>query len=225
MGCHLLRWALPLRRADMSDQVAAALHTAVGTLAAWAAWANHDACRPAAARTLHTIALHAATYADHPDLRAHVLADIAACHNHSGHPGDALHTLRLGDGDERVHPAVQCMLHAVRARTYATLGEPDRCLRETTRAEYVAATVDPHAVPGWLDGWHPAHLQAVLGQAHADLAQTSDDPTGLDRAHEALTLAAERLTWAEHLATDLRSSRVNRDLATPGTGSQTEPNT
>ena len=193
MGCHLLRWALPLCRAQMPDPVATALHAAVGTLAAWTAWAAHDACQHPAARTLFTIALQAASYADQPDLRAHVLADIAANHNHHGHFAEALHAVRLGDGDERVHPAVQAMLHGVRARIYASLNESHHCRREIARAQAAAATVDPYDVPGWLDGWQPAHVQAVLGHAYADLAQTSHDPADLDRAHDTLTTAAEHL--------------------------------
>ena len=245
MGCHLLRWAIRLCGASMSEHDARRWHAAVGTLAAWTAWAAHDACQPAAARTLFTIALDASVHADEPDLRTHVLVDVAAHHNHHGHPEHALHALRLGDGDERVHPAVQAILHAVRARTYAALGEPDRCHREITRAEQLAATVDPHDVPGWLDGWQPAHLTAVAGHAHADLALHTGNPDHLDRAHRTLTHAAEHLTpvrpraaalalthlarahqaygdtdqatrlttRAEHLATDLRSGRVDRDLA------------
>jgi transcriptional regulator with XRE-family HTH domain len=245
MGCHLLRWAIRLCGASMSEHVTRRWHAAVGTLAASTAWAAHDACQPAAARTLFTIALDAAVHADEPDLRANVLADIAAHHNHAGHPADALHALRLGDGDERVHPAIQAILHAVRARTYATLAEPARCHREITRAEHLAATVDSSSVPGWLDGWQPAHVQAMLGHAYADLTHGSGDPADLDRAQQHLSTAAGHLaavrpraaalalthlarthrrcgdpdeaarltTRAEHLATDLRSSRVNRDLA------------
>jgi transcriptional regulator with XRE-family HTH domain len=245
MGCHLLRWAIRLCTVGMSEQTSRRLHTAVGTLAACAAWAAHDAHQPTTARTLFSLALDAAVHADQPDLRAHVLADIAAHYNHHAHPAAALHAVRLGDGDERVHPAVQCMLHGVRARTYATVDEPDRCHREIAHAEHLAATVDPYGVPGWLGGWQPAHLQALLGHARADLAQASGAPADVDRAHEHLSTAAEQLTsvrpraaalclthlarlhhtcgdldqaaklvvQTEHLAIDLRSTRLNRDLA------------
>jgi transcriptional regulator with XRE-family HTH domain len=245
MGCHLLRWALPLRSVAMTEPTARRLHAAIGTLAATSAWAAHDACRHRTARTLFTIALDAAVHADAPDLRAHVLADIAAHHNQAGHPADALHAVRLGDGDERVHPAVQCMLHGVRARAYAALDEPDRCDREITRVESLAAGVDPDGVPGWLGGWQHAHVRAVVGHAYAELAHVSGDPANLERAHERLIPAAAQLAGvrpraaalalthlarlhrtsgdadqvaeltarAGHLATDLRSTRVDRDLS------------
>jgi hypothetical protein len=229
-------------------------HTAVATLAMWGAWSAHDACQRPAARALAILALDAAACADEPDLRAHVLADIAAQHNHAGHPDDALRTLRLAGGDERTHPAIQTMLHGVRARAHAALGEPDRCHREIRLVEDAAAVVDPDAVPGWLGGWQPAHVEALCGHAHADLARATGDPSHLDRAHQALTTAAAHLTpvrpraaalclthlarthhkcgdpdqattlagQARHLATDLRSTRLNRDLATlaPATGDE-----
>jgi hypothetical protein len=254
MAGQLLRWAVGLRTAAMTEQVRRRWHVALATLATWAAWSAHDACQRPAARALAVLALDAALRADEPDLRAHVLADIAAQHNHHGHPADALHTLRLADGDERTHPAIQAMLHGVRARAHAALGERDRCEREVARAGDLTSDVDPGAVPGWLGGWQPAHVRAVSGHAYAGLARKSGDPDDLDRAHEALIHAAERLNdlrpraaalclthlahahlacgdpdraaslagKAEHLATDLRSTRVDRDLAAlrAGTGAE-----
>jgi transcriptional regulator with XRE-family HTH domain len=254
MAGQLLRWAAGLRAASMTAPVRHRWHTAVATLAMWGAWSAHDACQRPAARALAILALDAAACADEPDLRAHVLADIAAQHNHAGHPDDALRTLRLAGGDERTHPAIQTMLHGVRARAHAALGEPDRCHREIRLVEDAAAVVDPDAVPGWLGGWQPAHVEALCGHAHADLARATGDPSHLDRAHQALTTAAAHLTpvrpraaalclthlarthhkcgdpdqattladQARHLATDLRSTRLNRDLATlaPATGDE-----
>jgi hypothetical protein len=86
------------------------------------------------------------------------------------------------------------MLYAVRARAYACLDQPDQCHREITRAEALAATVEPSGVPGWLGGWEPGHVRAVLGHALADLAHASGDPDDLDRAHRRLIPAAEGLT-------------------------------
>jgi hypothetical protein len=245
MAGQLLRWAVNLRTATMTTPVRHHWHTALATLAMWGAWSAHDTCQRTTARAFATLALDAATRADQPDIRTHVLADIAATHNHHGHPSDALHTLRLADGDERTHPAIQTILHGVRARTYATLGEPDHCHRHITLAQHLATIVDPGAVPGWLAGWHPAHVQAVCGHAHADLARTTGNPTDLDRAHHLLTAAADQLAptrpraaalclahlahthhshgdpdqattltdHARHLATDLRSTRLNHHLA------------
>jgi hypothetical protein len=193
IGGQLLRWAFSQRAAGMSELVRRRWHAAVATLATWTAWSAHDACQRPVARALSVLALDAAHRADEPDVRAHVLADIAAQHNTHGHPDDALRTLRLGSGDERLHPAVQTMLHGVRARAYARLGERDRCEREIRLVQDVAATVDPDTVPGWFGGWQPAHLRALCGHAHADLALATGDPGALTAAHEALITAADQL--------------------------------
>ena len=63
--------------------------------------------------------------ADDPDLRAHILADVAAVHNHLDHPGDALQIIRLAGGDERVSPAIRSILHGVHANTHAAQGHHD----------------------------------------------------------------------------------------------------
>jgi transcriptional regulator with XRE-family HTH domain len=193
MAGQLLRWAAGLRAASMTAPVRHRWHTAVATLAMWGAWSAHDACQRPVARALSVLALDAAVRADEPDVRAHVLADIAACHNAHGHPVDALRTLRLGGGDERTHPAVQSVLHGVRARAYAALGERERCEREIRLVQDVAAAVDPDTVPGWFGGWQPAHVAAVCGHAQADLATATGDVDALAAAHAALVTAAERL--------------------------------
>ena len=245
MAGQLLRWAAGLRDAGMTAPVRRRWQAALATLATWAAWSAHDACQRTVARALAVLALDAAVSADEPDLRAHVLADIAAGHSHRGHPVDALHTIRLADGDERTHPAIQTMLHGVRARAHAALGERDRCEREIARAVALASGVDPDGVPGWLGGWHPAHVTALCGHAYAGLAGESGSLRDLALAHERLTGAAGQLApvrpraaalcltrlalayqrcgnpdgaatftrQAAHLATDLRSARVARDLA------------
>jgi hypothetical protein len=150
IGRRLLRWALPLRTATMTDPTRVRLHTALASLACWSGWAAFDAHHHHTARTLWTFALESAVAADQPDLRVHVLADIAASHNHHQHPADSLHLVRLADGDERTDPAIRTILQSVRAHAYATLGESDRCVEQMKLAEDTSTTVDPDAVPGWL---------------------------------------------------------------------------
>ena len=62
----------------MTDGVHTGLHAAIGTLATFAAWAAFDTGHHQAACHLHTLALDAAVIAEDPDLRAHILADVAA---------------------------------------------------------------------------------------------------------------------------------------------------
>jgi hypothetical protein len=65
------------------------LHTALTSLACATAWAAFDAHRHDTARHLWSLALESAITADQPDLRAHLLADIAASDNHHAHPPTA----------------------------------------------------------------------------------------------------------------------------------------
>jgi hypothetical protein len=194
IGRRLLRWALPLRTATMTDETLLRLHTALGTLAWATAWAAFDAHRHDTARTLWALALECAVTADQPDLRAHILADIAACYNHHAHPTGALHLIRLADGDERTHPAIRTILHGVRAHAYATLADPDRCTEQIKLAEDFAATVDPDAVPAWLGGWLPAHTHATIAHTTASLALATGDDTHLVDAHDLLTASIDQLS-------------------------------
>jgi transcriptional regulator with XRE-family HTH domain len=241
---QLLRWAAGLRDASMTDQLRCRLHVAVGVLAQWAAWCAFDADRYEVSRALSMVALGSALRADEPDLRGHVLADVAAQQADLGNVADALLTVRLAEEDERTTPAVRCMLHGVRARLYAMLGERDHCLRQIGLVHEFG---EPEAAPEWLGGWVPAHSQAVCGHAFARLAEVSDEPADAAEAHKLLATAAEELIvagrlraaalcltslarmhhrcgspneaawWADRaqpLAENLRSARVARTLAT-----------
>jgi transcriptional regulator with XRE-family HTH domain len=196
LGRRLLRWALPLRTASMTDPTRVRLHTALASLACWSAWAAFDAHRHDTARHLWGLALENAVSADQPDLRAHVLADIAASHNHHRCPADSLHLIRLADGDERTHPAIRVILHGVRAHAYATLAEPGRCQEHLKLAEDIAATVRSDAVPRWLGGWQPAHTGAMCAHALATLAIATGDDRHLADAHDRLTGAIDQLATA-----------------------------
>jgi hypothetical protein len=193
IATRLLRWAIPLRTAAMTDQVRAGLHAAIGTLAASAGWAAFDTARHHTARHLYTLALDAAAAADDPDLHAHILADVAAIHNHLGHPHDALQVIRLADGDERASPAIRATLHGVRANTHASLGQGGHAARHIDHAQHTANAVTPDAVPGWLGEWHPAHTGAVCAHATATLATTTGSDTHIADVHKRLTHAAGTL--------------------------------
>jgi transcriptional regulator with XRE-family HTH domain len=209
IGRRLLRWALPLRTASMTDHTRARLHTHLGLLACWSAWAAFDAHRYTTARDLWTLALESAVTADQPDLRAHILADTAAWHNHQTHPADSLHLIRLAHGDERTSTPLRSMLHGVHAHAYATFGEADRCTEQIKLAEDVSATVEPHAVPGWLGGWQPAHTRAVCAQAATTLALTTNHDNHLADATARLTRAVDDLaTTGRHRALALTQTRL-----------------
>jgi hypothetical protein len=153
----------------MDQQVSRELHAAVGALAARCAWSAFDTASHEAARSLFRLALYAAARAEAPDIRAHVLADVAARHNYLGYHEDCLEIVRFTEGDERVTPAVRMILHGVKARAYAAINEPALCSRHIDLAEQAFTTT--HDAPGWVGTLrHPAHLYAATGHAIAALA-------------------------------------------------------
>jgi transcriptional regulator with XRE-family HTH domain len=192
---RFLRWALRLRGASMTGPVATRLEAALGTLAMRAGWAAFDADRHAAARALFTAALGAAVRGGDPDLRAHVLADVGAQYSYLGFPDDCLTMVWLAE-NEQVGPAVRSLLHGVKARAYATKGEPAACARELELTELAGAAVVRDEVPGWLGGFDPAHTQAVCGHAVAVLAAQSGREDDLVDASKRLTQAVEGLEAA-----------------------------
>jgi transcriptional regulator with XRE-family HTH domain len=110
----LMAWAIRLPPERDGGQ-AAGLETAVARLARAAGAAAYRVGRHESARVLWLIGLHAAVSADHADLRALVLSDIAEQSATVGYPGDALVALRQAGGDERLSEEVRARLKAVRA--------------------------------------------------------------------------------------------------------------
>ena len=110
----LMAWAIRLPPERAGGQ-ATGLETAVARLARAAAAAAYRTGRHESARVLWLIGLHAATSADHADLRALILSDIAEQSATLGYPADALVALRQADGDERTSEDTRARLKAVRA--------------------------------------------------------------------------------------------------------------
>jgi hypothetical protein len=167
-----LRWALGLRDAQMSTPTRRRLDVAVGGLAERAAWSTFDAGDQGGARALFTLALHAATDADDPDLRAHIMSDIATQQMYLGHPGDCLKVIRLAEGDDRIRPSVRFVLHGVKARAFGALGDAEAANRQIRLAEDAYAAVTPEATPEWMTKFlNGAHVYSVTGQAAYALAR------------------------------------------------------
>lgn len=170
----LLRWAVPMLDViDVSEPDYRRLHAAIGRVAHRVAWAAFDAYAHEPARSLFRLALHAAVVAGDPDLRAHVVADVAAQHNHLGYHHDALEIIRLVEADERVVPPVRAVIQTVKARTFAALDDREGCLGCIKAAEQHHQQADGD---GGLDaGWvatlrHPGLMYAGTGHALATLA-------------------------------------------------------
>lgn len=190
----LLRWAVGLLGAEATESLTTRLHAAIGALAHRAGWSAFDSDSHNVARSLLTIALSAATRADDPDLRAHILADLAAQHNHLGYPADALSLVRFGETDERIGPHVRMVLETVRARAYGVLGDAEACQRHLDRAGQQQAIAAASETSDWrATVATPAQLAAATGHALADLATRTGSAELRDQATRHLAHAAERL--------------------------------
>lgn len=206
----LLRWAVVmLDAAGMSEPVPVRLCAGVSALAARAGWAAFDTGAHEAARSLFRLALYTAARAGDPDLRAHVLADVAAQHNQLGYHLDALEVIRLAEGDERVAPAVRMALHGVKARAYAAVGEVAGCRQHVALAEtaYQLAQADPAA--GWVGRVaRPAQLSAATGHALAVLAGHTGQVADRELAGQRLAAAVEQFGAGDARARALCLARL-----------------
>jgi transcriptional regulator with XRE-family HTH domain len=195
----LLRWAVPmLDAAHGSTKVERRLAAAVGALAARAGWAAFDVAAHEAGRSLFRLALYTAARAGDPDLRAHVLVDVAAQHSYTGYPADGLEIIRMVEGDERVSPGVRMMVHAVKARVYAATGAAEGCRRQVGLAEQAFELAD-EAVTGWVGSLrHPGLLYAVTGHAVAELAGRDGSEADVRDAQRRLARAIDALNPTTH---------------------------
>jgi transcriptional regulator with XRE-family HTH domain len=196
----LLRWAVPMLDATggLSRPQSRRLYSVVGGIAHRAGWAGFDVAAHEAARSLFRLALYTAVLGGDHNLRAHVLADVAAQHNQLGYHEDALELIRLAEGDERVAPGVRMILHGVKARTYAALGEAEACRRQIDAAEDAFTDADP-GLPGWVGRLaNPAILSAATGHAMAALAGHTGAEADRKDASRRLTQAIDAYNIGTH---------------------------
>jgi transcriptional regulator with XRE-family HTH domain len=205
MSKAILRWAATMLDAPRTPPpVQTRLAATVSALSHRAGWAAYDVAAHEPARSLYRLALHAATSGGDPHLRAHILADVAAQHNQLGYHHDALAVIRLAEGDERVALPVRMLLHAVKARIYAALGEADHTRRQIDHAEAIYANPGQpsNPEPGWVVTLlHPGHLYATTGHAMATLAGHTGTDTHAQDAQRRLTQAVDVLDPTTHTRT------------------------
>jgi transcriptional regulator with XRE-family HTH domain len=198
----VLRWAAPmLDMPDMDPAEHRRLHSVFGALAHRAGWAAFDVAAHEAARSLFRLALYAAAVAGDHNLRAHVLADVAAQHNQLGYRQDALEIVRLAEGDDRIAPAVRMVLHGVKARTYAAAGQASACHRQVELADAAcaAAAAAGGDEPGWVGRLAgPARLYAATGHALAELYAATGAEDDRREARHRLGRAIEELDAETH---------------------------
>jgi transcriptional regulator with XRE-family HTH domain len=192
MARALLRWAIGLLETELDQHTNPRLYAAIGALAQRAGWAAFDAGSHETARHLFTIALYAATRADDPDLRAHVITDLAAQHSSLGYPNDCLQVVRFAEVDERVSAPIHMILNAIKARAYAVRGDTDACHRHVDLAEH--AHTAAIGATGWLATVATtARLYAATGHAIATLARRTGSDTARHDAQHRLSQATDLL--------------------------------
>lgn len=159
-----LRWAIKLLDSQASSDVRPRLQAAVAAMAQRAGWAAFDADGHDVARSLFTVGLYAATHADEPNLRAHIIADFAAQANFLGYPDDCLYIVRQAEVDERIGPAVRTVIQCVKARAYALRGDTEACRRQVDAVDAAQAGTGAEPRDGWVGTIAtPAQLYAGTG--------------------------------------------------------------
>ncbi|MGH3681035.1 MAG: hypothetical protein ACRDT2_12435 [Natronosporangium sp.] len=162
------------------------------------AWSAFDCAAHDGARSLFRLACYTAVLSGDRDLRAHVLADVAAQYNYTGYHLDGLEIIRMVEGDERVSAPVRMVVHGVKARSYASAGDGLACRRHIEAAEQASADASEQTA-GWVGTLrHPGHLYAATGHALAALAVRHGDRAASEQARERLVKAAEAFDPATH---------------------------
>nr|CEL14204.1 Putative C1 regulatory protein [Kibdelosporangium sp. MJ126-NF4] len=231
-----LRWAVSLLDAPMRDDTRVALSEAVGALADRTAWTHYDAGRSHSARRLSTLALRTANEGNDPDLRAHVMLNMAAQVG-DDLPADAARVVESALSDARICGLERANLHAGLAGHLGKVGRTREALGHIAVADSLAARGGD--TPEWAAFLTTTHLDSIITQALASAGEhheaigrfenllprigtnrlrgragrmidlgTLYARTG--RADEARSLAHQ----AEVALSDVRSARVNAQLGT-----------
>jgi transcriptional regulator with XRE-family HTH domain len=193
-----LRATLPLLGATMTPEVRPRMYLATARLATQAGWMSFDAKQHDAARRLWMIGLDIARAADHPqgsDLTVYLLYDMAIQAVHLQRPDEALGLIHLGHvaaaGSHPISASTSGWLATIQARAYAAQGDAAGCDHSLGRAVEQFSTIDSASRPPWGALLGAAHLTAMQGAAHYELALASSDPHAAGRAVPLLRDAVE----------------------------------
>ncbi len=166
-----LNWAVGLLDAPMRDDTRAALHSAVGALADRTAWTHLDAGKTHSARKLSTLALKTADSGADPDIRAHVLLNIATQVGET-FPRGAVNLVGSALSDRRVCSLERANLHAAMGRHLAKSGDRQQALHHIRKAEALAATGGE--TPEWAGFLTQNHLNSIIAQSLATAGEHTE---------------------------------------------------
>jgi hypothetical protein len=179
-------------------------------LAELAGWMSYDIGLQPTAQKYFVLALHAAKEAEDRPLGAFVLSRMTRQMIHLGRGEDALELIHLAQYGSRdtATPRTQAMLHALEARSYATMGQPTKVHRAVKMAEDVFAERSKGDVePAWISTFTEAELNAENAHSYRDLAYIAG------RSHTYSSLARPHM----ERAVELFGAEVDQD---PETGPQ-----
>ncbi|WP_354642470.1 hypothetical protein [Kitasatospora camelliae] len=145
-------------------------------LAHLAGWMSYDVGMHPSAQKYYVLALHAAKEAGDRPFGALILTDMARQMIHLNRGEDALELIHLAQYGSRdtATPRQQALLYAMEARSYATIGEINRCARAARLAEDTFSDCRPgDGDPDWLKFFSEAELNAENAHSYRDLAYTS----------------------------------------------------
>lgn len=162
-----LRYATGLRRATMTDDNRVRLHSAVGGLADRVGWSHYDARNHPAAQELFALALNEAAQSTDRDLWAHIMLNMSTQCFDQGDRTEAVATLRMALGDERISYVEQANLRIVCARHLGVIHDTQAAARQLRMAEDALAQADTGNAPVWARRVtaEPGHFASAMGLA------------------------------------------------------------
>lgn len=174
------------------ERVAKRLFKVAAELAELAGWMSYDVGLQPTAQKYFVLALHAAKEAGDRPLGAYVLSNMGRQMIHLGRPDDALELVHLAQYGSRgsATATTQSMLHALEARAYANLGQPQKCHRAVRMAEESFSESCPAKDPDWIRFFSKGELHAENAHSYRDLTYAAG------RSHTYASLARPEMEKA-----------------------------
>lgn len=209
--------ALRLVKGSYTEKVAAVLLPAVADLCAVTGWIAYDVGRTQNALEYFSMGVQIAQQGSDAALAGKLLCDMARVNADLGNPMQSVELLGLADYMlTKAPPAVQAKIHSMEAKTYAILGNAEKCERALAKAENQLEQAPRGDEPAWIGYFDVAQFAGVVGSCYRDLAH--GDPRSALRA-EAQILKALQARSEEQIRnraldhTNLATARLcRRDL-------------
>ncbi|GAA2994507.1 hypothetical protein GCM10020229_03780 [Kitasatospora albolonga] len=177
---------------DIRPQAKRRLWLVAANLAVLAGWMSHDVGLEPTAQRYFVIAAQAAREADDRPRAGEAVSRAARQMLHLGRADDALELMRMAraNGDGRMLPQTEAMLHTVEAWAQAALGRAEATRRLLGEAEELFTRVSDLPVPSWMATFDVAELHGMQALVYRTLAE--HDPGWARRAEHHVRQAMEQ---------------------------------